>query len=574
MGLNVNGDELLFTTAAGGKKCDIFFYDRRGKNVGKHEMEHIFGEVFKAVVEKSDLPKNAVSYNFSTDEGFKEDYYARQLTGNAKFGKNENVHASLFPNIVEAKVPHELLPLDELIIYKLHVRSFTALASGRVKHPGTFKGVTEKIGHLTKLGVTGVLLMPVFSFSESYETGIINFWGYNCRNTFFFAPKNAYSSDPDNAPAEFSEMIDAFHKAGMDVYLEMIFNEDTPMSYIVECLRTYANVYHVDGFRINDFQISSKGLLSDPYLSACRFFATGVEDSLVEKYPGRIVKTTDSFMNDVRRFIKADEGFVPTVYSYMKNRAENAGVRYITDNNGFTLHDLYTYDVKHNEANGENGKDGSVCNYSWNCGVEGECNIKKIKNLRMKMMKNAILVMMLSGGVPQILQGDEIGRTKQGNNNTYCQDNEISYLDWEKAPKNREISSFYRKMIELRKSHPVFTSLRELRETDYACCGLPEISLHGENPWLVNYEPYNRVMGVYFCGGYIKLNGSRDDEDFYLMMNMHWERHEFRFPVSGEKYTILADTDCKENEGKTCTESLTVEPRSIVLISCKRRESR
>ncbi len=537
--------------------CLLRIYDENGRLLGEKSMKKAKNGIFSTEVER--VP---ASYNFKVDGQIINDPYAAKIKGREKFGKrNGQDETCVVGGCFEAD--DFSYDLSELILYKLHVRNFTMGVGSGTDHPGTFKGLAEKIPYLKKLGITGLLLMPVYEFDECLPGGELNLWGYGGVNTYFFAPKASYASEPERADEEFAETVRKLHEAGIAVFMEIMFGEGASESLIASCLHHWALNYGVDGFRINDWQISVSCLVTDPYLSNCVFMVTDAEEKLVNLYPGRILRYNDGFMNDMRRYIKGDEGFVPVLYDYMKNRSASSGVRYITDHDGFTLRDLYSYDVKHNEANGENGRDGKVSNYSWNCGEEGETSNRKIQKLRLRMMKNALATLLLSGGVPMILAGDEFGNSQQGNNNTWCQDNETGRVDWNELPKYRELQKFVKELIALRKAHPILKDMRNLSEFDRTGCGMPEVSLHGETPWLIDCQPYNRLAGIYFCGSAGK---DEIDDDFYIIYNMHWEKHLFKIPsLHGEDFKVLfsSNKDCKIDEGKA---EIPVGPRSVVLL--------
>ncbi len=541
--------------------CLLCLCDDKGKVIEERRMKKEKNGVFTTVVEKAPS-----SYFFKADGKIVTDPYAFEISGRERFGKRSEKHETAVVKDCRTSFtsPHDFtFDLSDLILYKLHIRSFTMDPAAKVKAPGTFKGLTEKIPYLKKMGITGVLLMPVYEFDECLPGNELNLWGYGGVNTFFFAPKASYASVPGKACEEFSEMVEKLHEAGIAVFMEIMFGEGTSESLIAAALRHWAVNFGVDGFRINDWQISVAALATDPYLSNCCFLVTDAEEKIVNLYPGRILRYNDGFMNDMRRYIKGDEGLVTALYDYMKNRSSSAGVRYITDHNGFTLKDLYSYDVKHNEANGENGRDGQNLNYSWNCGEEGETRNRKTTKLRLKMMKNALVTLFLSGGVPMLLAGDEFGNSQNGNNNTWCQDNETGWVNWNELSKNRELHKFVKTLIELRKSHRIFKNPVRLCEFDKTGCGMPEISIHGETPWMIDYQPYNRLAGIYFCGA-----ASKDeiDDDFYIIYNMHWEKHLFKIPsVDGESFEVELSTD-KDEKVKCDGNEVSVGPRSVVIL--------
>lgn len=545
------------------------------------------------------------------------DPYAVQLTGREQFGeeREENdVHCLITENIRQISEPL-YTPFHELILYRLHVRGFTKHSSSRVKHPGTFRGIEEKIPYMKQLGINGVVLLPCYEFDEQmneeelgkYSSNFldyakpitkqqkeeqewpkVNFWGYTKRSNYF-APKASYASNPFQAVNEMKQMIKKLHENGISVFMEMFFSPGTNQSLILDCLRYWVRVFAVDGFKLNTEVANGTLLASDPFLSRTKFLATywnmGEFFQQYEKIEEKtLAEYNDGFMVDCRRFLKSDEGQINGFVNRMRrNPNQQTVVNYITNTNGFTLMDLVSYDIKHNEANGEQGLDGTEYNYSWNCGWEGPTRKKQITQLRLRQIKNALSFLLLAQGVPMLLAGDEFGNTQKGNNNAYCQDNEIGWVTWNKQVMNQRILAFCKKIIALRKTHPVFSPKEELRGMDYIACGSPDISFHGTKPWYPDLSNYSRVIGIMLCGKYAPISIRRSDKSFYMAFNMHWEPHQFELPIlpKGKKWRVIIDTykwnmDFEKNEqqkGKKGnskeTETLflqyMVNPRTVVI---------
>lgn len=545
------------------------------------------------------------------------DPYAVQLTGREQFGeeREENdVHCLITENIRQISEPL-YTPFHELILYRLHVRGFTKHSSSRVKHPGTFRGIEEKIPYMKQLGINGVVLLPCYEFDEQmneeelgkYSSNFldyakpitkqqkeeqewpkVNFWGYTKRSNYF-APKASYASNPFQAVNEMKQMIKKLHENGISVFMEMFFSPGTNQSLILDCLRYWVRVFAVDGFKLNTEVANGTLLASDPFLSRTKFLATywnmGEFFQQYEKIEEKtLAEYNDGFMVDCRRFLKSDEGQINGFVNRMRrNPNQQTVVNYITNTNGFTLMDLVSYDIKHNEANGEQGLDGTEYNYSWNCGWEGPTRKKQITQLRLRQIKNALSFLLLAQGVPMLLAGDEFGNTQKGNNNAYCQDNEIGWVTWNKQVMNQRILAFCKKIIALRKTHPVFSPKEELRGMDYIACGSPDISFHGTKPWYPDLSNYSRVIGIMLCGKYAPISIRRSDKSFYMAFNMHWEPHQFELPIlpKGKKWRVIIDTykwnmDFEKNEqqkGKKGnskeTETLflqyIVNPRTVVI---------
>ena len=547
------------------------------------------------------LGHTGYEYLYQTGETYVCDPYAMKINGREQFGKEPNfVRAEVFVPEQEERKSYRHHELSELILYKVHVRGFTKMANSGVKKKGTFAGLTEKIPYLKELGINAVLLMPIVEFDEledahKYQHSVIlgeperkyhgqteelevveevkeiskkvNYWGYTS-SAYYFSPKASYASNSKKTVEEVKQMVDAFHEAGIDVYLEMMFGAECSQSYMLDCLRYWVRYYGIDGFHINDAILPVSLVAGDAYLQQTVFMISDVPEWLKAKYPSRFLEYRDDFCVQMRRYLKGDENFISALCHYMKYRRVDMGkVVYVADHNGFTLADLYSYDVRYNEANGEQGKDGTEYNYSWNCGEEGPTRKPKIQNLRMQMMKNAMTLLFLSQGVPLLLGGDEFGRTKKGNNNSYCQDNAISWIDWKLLQKNKEFFEYVKELIAFRKAHPLFTLDRELKETDFISCGWPEVSVHGITPWHIDYASYNRLAGFLYCGNYVRKTDRTLEDSFYIMFNMHWEKHEFELPImEGKEWVIVFHTVNKETIGQRVGENINIEARSIVVL--------
>lgn len=341
-------------------------------------------------------------------------------------------------------------------------------------------------------------------------------------------------------------------------------NNSIVRNMILNCLRYWVAEYHVDGFRFDLAAILGRNqdgspmsnppllealaydpLLSDAVLIAEAWDAGGLYQ--VGSFPsyGRWAEWNGKYRDDVRRFLKGEACLAGAVAARIAGsediynpywRGDCASVNFITCHDGFTLWDLYAYNHKHNEKNGWGGTDGGNEDNSWNCGWEGDCDQEDVNFLRRKMIKNAAAILLTSVGIPMILAGDEFGNTQYGNNNPYCQDNHISWLDWDMLKRNEEIFTFFQKMIAFRKEHPVLQKMSKGVPEGY-----PMISLHGTDAWHFDHSPENRIIGVMFAG---KTKDSKDDF-VYIGVNAHWESHAIWLPQLPENclWEIIANTD-------------------------------
>ena len=409
----------------------------------------------------------------------------------------------------KSQFPH--LKKEDVIAYSLHVRGFTKHSSSGVAHKGTFDGVTEKLPYLQKLGINQIHLMPVYEFDENQRH--VNYWGYG--KAYFFAPKASYAAgDPVN---EMKSLVRQMHLAGIEVILEMPFTEGTTFSLILDCLRYWVMQYHVDGFIVNPYICNPDELAKDPVLAK-----------------SKILKKEDGFQNVMRRFLKGDEGMIRDVICQLKNQ-DTQLYNYIASHNGFTLCDVVSYDGKHNEANGENNLDGPDYNYSWNCGAEGNSRKKAVNELRKNQIFNAFFLLLFAQGMPCILSGDEFMNTQKGNNNAYCQDNLISWLDWNQLSRQEELYTFVCRLIALRKA--CMKQIAKKSEDTMGRSGIPQISYHGEDAWQMPAGRASRQLGVFY-------HEESTEKDFYIAYNMHWLSHSFALPSlpKGMEWVCIAGT--------------------------------
>ena len=444
--------------------------------------------------------------------------------------------------------------------------------SSGVHNKGTFAGVAEKAGYLKELGVNAVLLMPCYDFDESMEQGYgradkLNFWGYGARSRYF-APKTGYASDPDNVREEFTSMVDELHKAGFAVLMEMDFSHEMPDVTMLEVLRYWKSEYGIDGFRLIGEYAPRRLFASDPFLNGTLLIGSSWDDDCIRTIggiSGHLAECNDLFMTGVRRFMKGDEGQVREFSDLLRrNCSRTAKINYLADHDGFTLNDVYSYDERHNEANGEMNMDGREINYSWNCGVEGETGRRNVLKLRMRMIKNALCTLFLSQGTPMLMAGDEFGNTHKGNNNPYCCDNEQSWVVWDRTARAKELLAFTRGLAALRKEHRVFSNKTELVGTDYVYKGCPDVSFHGTRAWFPDYGYYSRTLGMLLNGEYAVVDRNRRDKSFYIAFNMHWEEHEFDLPGNGKsEFKMVLTTDSENTISEKCT--CIIKPRSIAV---------
>ncbi len=511
---------------------------------------------------------NGWDYVFEADKKEIADPYAKRVSGRDKFGKRSGSRRNHsifdFERFDWSGEKRKNLPFRDSIFYQCHVRGFTKHQSSGVEAPGTFLGVTEKIKYLKRLGVNTLLFLPIYDFNEYLSDAgkKVNYWGYTS-DSFYFAPKASYGTGERSPVHEFRQMIKTLHQNGFQVFLDMHFEGKTP-DFIIKCLRYYVIEFHIDGFLINQDIVSKDLIIHDPILNNSKLLGVTWGEIDASDKKQRFASFNDEFLINARCFLKSDERRVYSFYQRFKNKGEEASViNYITQKNGFTLRDLVSYDIKHNKDNGERNEDGTEYNYSWNCGQEGTSRRKKVQEMRKKQVKNALSMLLLSLGTPMILAGDEFGNSQNGNNNAYCQDNYITWLNWTLLEKNTELFDFTRMLIRFRKTHPIYR-MEQFQGTDYKGLGIPDISCHGIEPWISNFVNYSRELGILFYGGY--LPGDSCDS-IYIVFNMHWEEHTFYLPkisIKGE-WEVLFTTSGKNPGQAVSRGKYVLDSRSIAM---------
>ncbi|CAB0974651.1 glycogen debranching enzyme GlgX [Corynebacterium diphtheriae] len=551
-------------------------------------------------------------------------------------------------------------PYNETVIYEAHVKGMT------MRHPdvpeslrGTYAGLAHPsiIEHLKDLGITAIELMPVHQFLQDdrlRDLGLRNYWGYN---TFgFFAPQQDYAAaqEPGGAVSEFKGMVRAFHEAGIEVILDVVYNHTAegnhmgptiafrgidneayyrlvdgdkahymdytgtgnslnvrdphPLQMIMDSLRYWVSEMHVDGFRFDLASTLARELhdvdklatffdlvQQDPIVSQVKLIAepwdVGEGGYQVGNFPPLWTEWNGKYRDTVRDFWRGEPSTLGEFASrltgssdlYANNgRRPTASINFITAHDGFTLNDLVSYNHKHNDANGEDGRDGESHNRSWNCGEEGPTEDPGINKLRARQRRNFLTTLLLSQGTPMIAHGDEMARTQNGNNNVYCQDNETSWMDWELADKNAALVEFTKRLITIRRNHPVFRRRRflaggplgsEVGDRDIAWL-VPSGKLMGQSDWDF---AFGKSLMVYFNGKAIQEPDARgqriEDDSFIMMFNAYHEPIDFTLPDTefGPAWKLIVDTNVDTgypDEAKTLRagDSITVEARSTLIL--------
>ena len=527
---------------------------------------------------------------------------------------------------------HPNISYHDSVIYEAHVRGMTNLNQDvPADIRGTYAGLAYPavIDYLKKLGITAIELMPIHQFvNDSFlqRKGLSNYWGYNTIG--FFAPHNAYSSVGERGQQvnEFKSMVKAYHHAGMEVILDVVYNhtaegnhmgptlsfkgidnqayyrlvDNDPYHYfdttgtgnsllmrsphalqiITDSLRYWVTEMHVDGFRFDlaatlarQFQEVDKLsaffdiVEQDPVISRVKLIAEpwdlGSGGYQVGGFPSSWSEWNGRYRDFFRDCWRSQPSTLPEFASRlmgssdlyeMNGRRPVASVNFITAHDGFTLNDLVSYNEKHNDANGEGNRDGESNNRSWNCGVEGETAIRDVNELRHRQMCNMFSTLLVSQGIPMICGGDEVARTQQGNNNAYCQDNEISWTHWDLDEGRKNLLAFVSKLIHLRLEHPVLHRRRFFtgRKAGDDPNMIPEVEWFDHTGSIMDMDDWQNThafsMMVYLNGSDIPemdyYGNPTVDNDFILIFNAHYEPIQFTLPDEnyGSKWKLVVDT--------------------------------
>ncbi|RHT24143.1 alpha-amylase [Clostridium sp. AM33-3] len=555
MGLTRTDGGIHVSAVAAAKACSLLLFvkeDKNGKEARFREVRNIpFPEEGKTGHVWSMTLNGAFDdlyYAFEADGKRFSDPYGRSFAGRERWGRLSHAKRLLLSPVAEPEFDWQgdrplHIPYEDCIVYRAHVRGLTKHASSGTEHRGTFRGVVDKIPYFKELGITTLELLPPVEFQEvmmpenvegnpygtSEPTSRLNYWGY--AKAGMFAPKASYADPGTNPVTEFKYMVRELHKAGLEVVPELYFSGKEVPEFVLETVRFWVREYHVDGIHLTGYAPTVL-LAKDPYLADTKLWALSWEaEKPAAGEKKHLGEYNDGFLIDMRRALKGDEEQMSSlIYRNRRNPAETGVLNFMAGTNGFTMMDMVSYDQKHNEANGENNRDGSDYNYSWNCGAEGHVRKKKIQELRSRQLRNAMLLLFLSQGTPVLLAGDEFGNSQNGNNNAYCQDNEISWLNWNLNKWDQALLDFVKHVIAFRKAHPVFHMEQEPRVMDYLACGHPDISYHGVNAWQPEFENFRRQIGILYCGAYAKKPNGENDDFFFVIFNMHWEPHSFALP--------------------------------------------
>jgi len=496
------------------EKKDVFLVLKNGNTTKEIELNR---NANIHHIELINIPKNTL-YAYKADDEIRQDPYAKHFATSRSWGTQTNEETYLFAKIeIESedklkdlkKSQKPGIKFEDLIIYEMHVRAFTKDRSAKTKNGGTFSAIVEKIDYLKKLGINAIELMPIYEFDENSYSAmeadtkkiLCNFWGYSPIS--FFSIMKRYGDELD-----FKNLVDELHKNGIEIILDVVYNHmQNPIKdknyflldentnhlnfsgcgntfnanssvgakLIVDSLIYFVENFNVDGFRFDLASILTRGnngiilekplilemikkekKLKDLKLIAEPWDAANLHQlGFFTKY--NFYEWNDQYRDVVRKFIKGDENLEKDFVDCVIGKSNINSINFVTCHDGFTLNDLVSFEKKHNEKNLENNRDGNDFNFSKNYGKEGLTEDEKINEVRLRQAKNFMLALMISKNVPMIYMGDEYLHTKNGNNNTWCQDNKLNYFLWNKELK---IFDFIKFLIEFRDKNKSFLSYK------------------------------------------------------------------------------------------------------------------
>lgn len=547
------------------------------------------------------------------------------------------------------------IPFEKLVVYEVHPKGFTAHPSANVQHPGTYLGFAEKIPYLRNLGINAVELLPVHEhYVEDFllDKGLTNYWGYNTIG--FFTPESSYGTQqaPGCQVAEFKTLVRELHKAGIEVILDVVYNHsaegnecgptlcfkgiDNPSYYclsggvgepgryymnytgcgnsmnladahvirfVMDSLRYWADVMHVDGFRFDlaavlgreagNFQTSAPffdAIAQDPILQRVKLIAEpwDIGDYEGGNFPVDWSEWNGRFRDSIRKFGKGDGGQLKELGRRLTGSADLYGddgrsaynsVNFVTCHDGFTLHDLVSYNRKHNDANMEGNRDGSDDNHSWNCGAEGETNDVGVIQLRKQLVKNHICMLFFSMGTPMLLGGDECMRTQHGNNNAYCQDNEMGWFNWNDVTNHADMLEFVTKSIALTKRYTVLQQRKFFQGRDLDGDTISDITWFGPDLGPPRWDdPEARTLCYRLDGG--ETLSALGKYYLHFILNADFRLQAVKIPalLVGQSWYRVIDTSLPSGEdfleaGNEIRlepgDSYLVNPRSVVMLLSK-----
>ncbi len=624
-GVTKQKDSIIFSIqAARNSTCNLLLYPKNDNSVQRISMNSMGNCDTVYTVEIPGLDWKNYNYNFEINGEEIIDTYARRIVGREVWADEtrrprEQKEEPFVPKREQKNISQELTQTDKtsirkkqkakksvnkikgsfyfsdfkwkdkeyqkikkenMIIYKLHVRGFTMGMRGELNRHGTVETIERKLDYLRELGITTLLFMPVYEFEEilmldeskeqEHPKDLINYWGYTKGN--YFAPKASFLGK-DHNPDNLKHLIQKMHEKQMECILEFYFPEKTNPHLIIDVFHYWHQEYHVDGFRFLGNPAIAELLAVDGKLSGCKLFFESFREELAQdnqRFGPELFSYNEEFLYGIRKVLNHQGGSIFEFACQMRRQQNHQGfVNFIAENNGFTLWDVFSYEHKHNEQNREGNRDGNDWNCSGNCGQEGISRKRYINELRKRQVKNALAVVFFAQGIPMIWMGDECVNSQGGNNNAYCQDNEIGWKDWKPTAMGKQITAYVKQLSKIRKAYPMLCSPSPYQFYDYANKGYPDLSYHSDGGWQIDFEMNRGFIGMFYSGAYSGL-----EENLYVAYNFQNVSQTFALP-KGMEWKLLLDTSqepaiFEKPKNLIDIKEILVDSQSICLLSGKK----
>ena len=549
------------------KKVNLILINKQDLSQIKIDIDdsYRYGRVCSIVV--LDLDYENYGYLIEEDGTLRMDPYALSVYGRDNWNDlSRKKHNFLcFGNIIKSGTPFKdvspKICTNDYIIYRLHMRGFTMDHSLSSAKAGNYLGVIQRLNYLAELGVNVLEFQPLYDFDEILCTkkpyvdkkgrnrykiepsNKVNYWGYG--EASYFAPKASYFGGI-SCHENMRSLVHHIHKKNMQIVMEMSFAVGTSEDLILDCLRFWAKEYHVDGFHLIGLTCPIERIARDPFLSNINIFYDNYPENVLNDYSGldrHLFVDDTGFMYPLRRLINHKDGNIIEFTNMMRRQNEKFGfVNFAAStSSGYTLLDSFSYKEKHNLDNGEENRDGNNFNFSDNYGTEGETNSRMVWNARVKNCKTSLAAAIFSQSIPMIQSGDEVLNSQNGNNNPYCQDNKIGWVNFNNRKRTKEYREYIKSLIGFRKSHPVLSPLMPKEMSDPKHLGLPDLSYHGREPWTVWLSEDRKAVGILYAGFYGK---NLKDEDVMLLFNFYLEDEKFALPslLNNRKWHFVSNT--------------------------------
>lgn len=550
MGIAKYKNDVIFTFKCNKETaCAVLLFDKSTKGLKARirvPKEYCIGSVRSIKI--LNISTESYIYCYEIDKKRIKDPYGVRVIGREKWGdSNRDLNEELFSGFSTGEFDWEddrapEISANKMIMYKLHVRGFTMEQKGKKR--GTIEALKDRLEELESLGITTVEIMPLYEFEERVDLDKINYWGYAPSDYFAVKAAYAYTKEPEK---EFKSLIKKMHKYNMELIMEIHFDRKINHNLIIEILRFWVMEYHVDGFRLLGERLPIEEIIQDAYLSRTKIFYESYPQKLLERSDNsNFYVYNDEFLYPVRKILNRLGGDMTEFVDHMQKQQKPQNVvNYISNNNTFTLADVFSYNEKHNGDNGEENLDGNNWNFSSNYGIEGATRKSFIKKIREKQIRNAIAILYLAQGIPLLWSGDEVANSQNGNNNAYCQDNPVGWINWKNGKFQKQLSGFVKEMIAFRKKHPILSMEEPMKKSDYKKIGYPDLSYHGEKAWLPDMNGSARAIGMMYSESYVKKEDLEEEDTFiYIGYNFYMEMQTFALPKlpRGKNWYLIMNT--------------------------------